>query len=153
MMRAGFVVVASGLLVASLASCTRSSTVVLVNASEYGLAVRYEREWPLTQSPDDRPMLAALDEYDGSGSEWRALVAGTEYQLAEDGRTVTLILPPESALRLAVDVLGADTAGDVPLRLRFLELRTATGLRRYEGSEVGRAFTQVSGFLFELRYP
>ena len=148
-----FVVLAGGSLLTALAACSYSTALVLVNASAHGLEVRYELEAPLTDGGEFQPMVASLDEYDGTGTDWRSPGPIEALRLADDGRSVTLVLPARSVLRLASDGFRDTPSGDVLVGIGVLELRTATGSRRYEGSEVGRGFHRASRFLWELEYP
>ena len=148
-----FRMVFCGALVAALGSCTQVTTLVLINASDHGMEVRYELDWPLAPGSDNQPMIASLEAYDGRSTDWRPLGVGEALRIGAGERSVTLVLPAESVLRFGSETFQETTGGGIRVSIQVLELRTATGSRRYEGTEVADGFQQQSGFLWELRYP
>ena len=136
------------LLAGAVAGCSWTTLFVIVNRSAEAVRIAYT-----VRRLNELPAVKAIRELAADARPWKELEVSLPPQ--ERNTTLTLVLGPDSALRVASGTnctasSGADGGG---FNITSIEFRSSGGERSFRGNEVLTAFTESSRDLCILEYP
>ena len=131
--------------------CSYSTDFAVVNESGAPLHVTYKvKAYPGKFAPEI-PATVPLSEMGSKSNDWTK-IDSAEYQVDEHNHTVSLVLKPGQAIRVASlhNYTGHDDREDFPIE--ELLIVGAHGQSQFTGDQARRNFEKISANLYTLSY-